>query len=112
MSLLLKDVVWMSIFQLIVDILQTMLEDNYFISIVNKYKTGTSTIATDKLVTVCANILFVASTNVKLDRDLKKCLLSTKDLDYLSIDKIDNITNEYEKLETNFFYYLLVCLKN
>lgn len=113
MGNLLKDVVWLSIFQLLVDILQLMLEDPYFIGVVNKSKKDVQVKAsTAKLVTLCSNILLVASSNVKLDRDLKKCLMSKKDLDSLSVEKIENIAKEYEGLETDFFYYLFVCLKN
>lgn len=112
-TLLLKDVVWLSIFQLLVDILQSMLEDKHFINAVkNTDKEIHVKSSTEKLLTVCTNILLVATTDVKLDRDLKKCLFSPKELENLSTDKIDNITYEYEQLETNFFNYLFICLKN
>jgi len=104
-NLLLKDVVWLSIFQIIVDIMQLMLEDNSFISTVNKTKKDTNVkSSTDKLVSLCTNILFVASSNVKLDRDLRKCLFDRSELENLSQKKIENITSHYERLETDFYY--------
>lgn len=110
---LLKDVVWLSIFQLLVDILQSMLEDKHFYNTIRKTgKEHAFNNSTEKLLKVCTNILLVSSTDVKLDRDLRKCLLSREDLENLSMEKIDNITQKYEELETHFFMYLFVCLKN
>jgi hypothetical protein len=110
---LLKDVVWLSIYQMMIDILQIMLEDKLFISIVSKNKKDENVRrSTTILVSVCSNILLVASSNVKMDRDLKKCLLSTEDLDSLPISKIESITKEYEKLEISFYYSTFILLKN
>ena len=51
--LLLKDVVWLSIFQLLVDILQTMLEDKNFINAIKKASKEVSfKISTEKLLKV------------------------------------------------------------
>ena len=111
--LFLKDVVWLSIFQLLVDIFKTMLEDKNFI---NAIKIASREVSfknsTEKLLKVWTNILLVTSTDVKLDRDLVKWLLPPEDLENLPMDKINNITNQYEQPEVHFFRYLFVCLKN
>ena len=110
---ILTDVVWLSIFQLCVDILQFMLEDSHFINVINKIQQDIAVArSTEKLVIVITNILFIASSNVKLDRDLTTSLLSKLDQASLSEVEISNITSEYEKLETNFYFHLFICLKN
>ena len=109
----LKDVVWISIFLMLVDFLRSMLEDEDFINTIKEmgkeYVINNSTI---KVLKVCTNILMVVSKDVKLDRDLRKCLLSPDELEYLPTQKVDNITEQYRLHEIHFFRYLIGCLKN
>ena len=116
MKYLFKDVVWLSILQLLIDILQSMVGDQDFINKINETNKvidkGFLNDSIEKILKVCTNILLVVSKDVKLDRDLKKCLLSPEDFESLSKNKTENIIQQYEKLETNLFRSLFICLKN
>ena len=111
-SLILKDVVYLSIYQMMLNILQIMLEDSYFREAVVVTKKGDSVKeSTSKLIAQCNDILFIATENITLDRNLNEYLLTPEETKNTTEEKVNNIKQTYEMLETDFFYYLIVLIK-
>ena len=114
-KLALQDVVWLSIYQMIASILQLMLRDDTFLSSLPPAKQEGFVKSTSQLVTLCTEVLTTTSEHITLDRDLNKQLFSDEEVKILSEEKVNNIKDEYEILETGFFSNfigLLECCLN
>ena len=109
---ILKDVVWLSVFQMLVHILELMLEDKDFTSSIPKSKQEAFFSSTSQLVKQITEILSTVSKNVSLKRDLRDHLFSDEEVKTISEEKINNIVEEYEILETDFYSYLIRVLKS
>ena len=111
-GLILKDVVWLSIFQMLTQILVKLLEDKEFLKSAAKSKKGSFFKTIKKLVHSVTEVLSTASKNVYNGRDLKDSLFTSEEKKSLSEDKMENIVFEYELFETDFYSYLIQLLKS
>lgn len=121
---LMKDVVWVSIFQILVRILELLIQENdsskngkidnlNVIGGVNqKSKKDEFLKATSKLVLRLTEVLSTIAKNVTLERDLSLYLFTPEEVKTVSEDKIKNIKDEYEILETDFYTYIVKLLKD
>lgn len=105
-----QDVVWLSIFQMITSILEMMLEDEIFLSSIIKEKQDLFMKSTRILLDQTTEVLATASSNVEFNRDLSDHLFTSEEVKTLSEDRVKNIKEEYEIVETDFFYYLIELL--
>jgi hypothetical protein len=121
---MMKDVVWMSIFQILIRILELLIQENdsskdgklqYINSVGSpgqKSRREGFLAATSKLVMRVTEVLYTLSKNVTLNRDLSLYLFTPEEVKTVSEDKMKNIKEEYEILETDFYSYLIKLLKD
>jgi hypothetical protein len=97
---------------MLVHILELMLEDKDFTGSISKSKQEAFYSSTSQLVKQITEILSTVSKNVSLKRDLRDHLFSDEEVKTISEEKINNIVEEYEILETDFYSYLIRVLKS
>jgi len=98
----LKDVVWLSIFQMITEILMKLLDDIDFVNASLKNKKSKFPKAITKLILSMTQILSTVSESISLSRDLRENLLTPEEVKTMSEEKIKNTIEEYELFENNF----------
>ena len=98
----LKDVVWLSIFQMITEILMKLLDDTDFVGASLENKKSKFPKAISKLISSVTQILSIVSQNISLERDLRENLLTPEEVKTMSEEKIKNTLEEYELFENDF----------
>lgn len=111
-KMIMKDVVWLSIYQQIATILELILEDQLFQATITDDKRDKLLEATSHLINQCSEILSITSEHVSLDRELSEYLFTPEEFKTLSEDKVKNIKCEYEALETDFYHFIISLLKS
>lgn len=98
---ILKDVVWLSIFQILIQILIEFLQDYDFVAVLSKNKKIFHKLMS-KLISTITQVLSTVSHNSTYKRDLRDTLFKVEEVKTTPEDKIKNIIYEYQLFETNF----------
>lgn len=98
----LKDVVWLSIFQMITEILMKMVNDINFVEAAIRNKKAKFGKAVSNLSSSVTDILSTMSQNISMSRDLRESLFTGEEIKMMSEDKIKNTIDEYELFESDF----------
>lgn len=99
---ILKDVVWLSIFQILIQILTKFLQNEEFVEALIKSNKIVFFKSMTKLISTITQVLYVVSQNTTGKRDLRDALFTAEEIKTTSEDKIIHIIDKYEFLETNF----------
>lgn len=110
---ILKDVVWLSIFQTTFDILRFMLQDLSFKTIVSKSENIDNIIKSiSKTINNCIDILELITKFISPLYDLDDVLFENDELKELTESGRYLVKSEYKKLETEFIESLFGLLKS
>jgi hypothetical protein len=110
---ILKDVVWLSIFQTTYDILRFMLQDLSFKTIVSKSeKIGSIIKSISKTINHCIDILELITKFINPPYDLDEVLFDKDEFKDLTESGRYLVKSEYRKLETEFIESIFGLLKS